>query len=430
MKNYRAACLSLSLACTTFVVWTDKCQGQEACYAPSTEPIEVVEVANRLTESCYPATGPSANQCSDTACLVDVVVVYTAAAAALATAYGQNIVDEIYRGQDAVNEGFQNGGIGTFLRIVAVSQVDYDESQHPTKDEILGCLATPTCMPQAHAVRDAHKADLVSLYVATHQCGGLGQVEGPFSMVGYCHPNFTVLPHLGYYVFAHEIGHNFGSCHDTGIVDSCVPAYSYCRGYVGSVAGEPFTTHVTYAANQYTIPYYSNPFVLYQGVPAGNAASGDQARCFGYTAGGLARLRISDCNLNEVCDSSEILAGTVGDCNHNDVPDICESQDCDGDGIFNICETPPLWGACCLTDCNNNGLPDECGSGDCDGDGVLDVCESPGVWGSCCIRVGDRTYCQRVNSSCDCDATYGAYSFILEGKCRSNPCPPYAPSVD
>ncbi len=107
----------------------------------------------------------------------------------------------------------------------------------------------------------------------------------------------------------------------------------------------------------------------------------------------------SDCNNNGIDDKCETNCGAMGcsgvpgcgtapDCDHNDVPDVCDiaadrSLDCDGDGVMNACESPPF------VDCNrncrvdsaditcggNNTCDDLAGSFDCNGNGVPDECE-------------------------------------------------------
>ena len=74
-----------------------------------------------------------------------------------------------------------------------------------------------------------------------------------------------------------------------------------------------------------------------------------------------------DCNFNGIPDECDIASGSSQDSDGNGIPDECE--DCNGNGIVDMCETDcgAPGGSCydipkCGTspDCNNNGIPDEC----------------------------------------------------------------------
>jgi hypothetical protein len=105
---------------------------------------------------------------------------------------------------------------------------------------------------------------------------------------------------------------------------------------------------------------------------------------------GLTQLRLQyvgidpvsgDCNGNRRLDVVETNDGTTPDCNSNKLPDGCDiangSSDCDLDGVPDSCElvaTPAL-------DCNQNNLLDTCelaargASIDCDQNGRIDSCQ-------------------------------------------------------
>jgi hypothetical protein len=64
---------------------------------------------------------------------------------------------------------------------------------------------------------------------------------------------------------------------------------------------------------------------------------------------------VNDCNHNDVPDICELDAGTLQDCDSSLVPDICEA-DCNGNGYHDSCDID--WGT--SLDLNGNGAPDEC----------------------------------------------------------------------
>lgn len=66
----------------------------------------------------------------------------------------------------------------------------------------------------------------------------------------------------------------------------------------------------------------------------------------------MANQRVSDCNLNEVCDNYELSGGTSHDCNSNDILDECDiasesSRDCDENGVPDECYSSTQQRACC-----------------------------------------------------------------------------------
>ncbi|MCZ6652284.1 MAG: hypothetical protein O7D91_04575 [Planctomycetota bacterium] len=75
-----------------------------------------------------------------------------------------------------------------------------------------------------------------------------------------------------------------------------------------------------------------------------------------------------DCNFNGIPDECDIASGSSPDSDGNGIPDEC--QDCNGNGIIDMCETDcgAPGGPCdgvpgCGTspdDCDGNGIPDEC----------------------------------------------------------------------
>lgn len=138
-------------------------------------------------QACVGPDGPAANQCDDSGCLIDMVVVYTAAAATQAANNGRSIVDEIYLAGDLVNQSLQNSDIAMFLRIVATAQVDMDETQYTSMTQEMACLKSASCLPAAHALRRLHKADLLSLFVA-NRYDTMGKLAMVFTRLSIVQP--------------------------------------------------------------------------------------------------------------------------------------------------------------------------------------------------------------------------------------------------
>ena len=106
--------------------------------------------------------------------------------------------------------------------------------------------------------------------------------------------------------------------------------------------------------------------------------------------GQLSNASATDCNHNGIDDAEELRFGWTIDANHNGIPDDCEQMgpdcntnhirdpdepeyvDCDGNGVFDVCDP----------DCDSNGTPDTCdlarGAPDCNANQTLDACEGFG----------------------------------------------------
>lgn len=87
---------------------------------------------------------------------------------------------------------------------------------------------------------------------------------------------------------------------------------------------------------------------------------------------------VLDCNGNLIPDSEDIAAGTLPDVNNNGVPDACELQDCDHDGIL---DSDAI--AAGAPDQDRNGIPDSCEClGDVTHNGTVDGTDLAAILGS------------------------------------------------
>ena len=179
-------------------------------------------------------------------------------------------------------------------------------------------------------------------------------------------------------VWAHEMGHNFGTLHTHDIdqydplIDSCAQGYP-ARGTIMSYC---------HSAPGYTL---NTDMRFHQLVQVTIVNELDLGGCHFYDCNGndindsvdIANLTSLDTNLDGVpdecqdCNGNSILdpvetAGGVNDINGNSIPDECE-DDCDLNGLPDEYETRNGLTA----DTNGNGIPDSC-EPDCDGDMVAD----------------------------------------------------------
>jgi peptidyl-Asp metalloendopeptidase len=214
------------------------------------------------------AAEPGAAQpaAADDGSLVDVLVVYTPAARAAAggTAAMLSLVN---LGVAETNTAYANSGVVPRLRLAGAVEVAYAESGSIEID--LDRLTAPADghLDGVHALRDAHRADLVSLVTQTPgspYCGIAWLMAG--NDPGFAPWAMSVVEQVCIspnYSFGHELGHNMGLNHARQ--DPVLPgAYPYSYGY----KWPGYRTVMAYAPGL-RILHFSNPGVFHLGVPTG-----------------------------------------------------------------------------------------------------------------------------------------------------------------
>ena len=180
-------------------------------------------------------------------------------------------------------------------RLVHAAEVAYTESGDSGTD--LTRLSRPSdgYMDEVHTWRDQYGADLVALFTRVEDTGGLG----------YLLSNKNGLPTHGFsitrvqqaswtYTHIHEMGHNMGCHHHKAQMTQPGPtvwsnwsANTWSAGWrwVGDNSVR-YCSILTYENGQYfadgqthtRVAQFTCPNILYQGVPTGHAADGDNAR--------------------------------------------------------------------------------------------------------------------------------------------------------
>jgi peptidyl-Asp metalloendopeptidase len=219
---------------------------------------------------------------ADTAPVIDVMVLYTAAA--VSAAGGQAaLLSRINLGIGETNTSYTNSNIAHRVRLVHTQQVAYAEHSDLTLDleavsNFDGASFVPTPLGDTAALlRDIRGADVVVLVTAPPSplyCGIAWLMEEAipewepyaFNVVyqGCLTPNTSI---------AHEIGHNMGARHDW-YVDNGTAPHTYAHGFVNTAAR--WRTVMAYN-NQCSVQsfsctrllYWSNPDVLYGGAAMG-----------------------------------------------------------------------------------------------------------------------------------------------------------------
>lgn len=222
--------------------------------------------------------------------VIDVLAIYTARAdreAHEADPDGQySAEDWIYAAIAELNEAFINSRIEASAELVYATQTNYIASGDMYLD--LDRLVDPYdgYMDDVPALRNKYGADVVVLWQGTEQArlGGLSYMmqslkdpyNSSFAFMTVRQDNSTAPA----YSFSHEMGHLLGANHDRdtaaseGDFGGGLFADSY--GYRFTIGGEPYhdlmaydDPHLPDDVVQTTIPYFSNPDVMYEGARTG-----------------------------------------------------------------------------------------------------------------------------------------------------------------
>ncbi len=207
----------------------------------------------------------------DSGAVIDVMIAYTTKTRERA---GSTAVmnSEIDLAIARTNTTYVNSNINPRLRLVHTVEVTYTETGNSSTD--LSALRNPSDgkMDNLHALRDTYGADLVGLIVESFDACGIGYLNFPAepadAPVGFS--AFQRSCAFGSYTVAHEFGHNMGAHHDRGVVAGNGSQNAANYGYVAP--DKTWRTVMAYATtcnNCIRVPYFSNPDVLYQGVPMG-----------------------------------------------------------------------------------------------------------------------------------------------------------------
>lgn len=205
---------------------------------------------------------------------IDIMFVYTPAALNVA---GSVAAMELRCGQAIAkaNLAYHNSEIQTRVRVVHVAPVDYAEyvPEDPNEPNPWGVNLSRLCDPndgymdEVHPWRDQYGADAITLVLTGG--GGKGYLMTKLTVGFERYALNLVSPgSLNGYTFAHELGHNLGCHHDHNEMDSG-GLYGYTLGHHFTDNNEILRRTVMAYSPGSQVPYFSNPDVLYDGVPTG-----------------------------------------------------------------------------------------------------------------------------------------------------------------
>ena len=239
------------------------------------------------------ALAKSANQ--DDGDEIDVLVLFTAAARNRQGGY-EGMRAHIDLWVASANEAYRMSGAVQRINLVAVVEVDYQESLESLYTDYYFLYdKNDGHMDEIHNLRDSYAADLVCLVIDNPIAGGGGVAGSPLD------PSMD--PDIAFAVveveddpstFAHELGHLMGLKHDRYVLiyyggsDRLNKPFAYAHGYVNQRAFDPGTpkqsrwrtimayptqivdvTGSTNIADNQQIMRFSNPKQFHHGDPLG-----------------------------------------------------------------------------------------------------------------------------------------------------------------
>ncbi len=232
--------------------------------------------------------------------IIDVMVLYTPNAHAASIDIDAEIALAILE----TNTSYRNSAINQRVRLVDAEEIAYAESGALQTDR--NRLQNPSDgqMDNVHALRNAHNADLVSLWVQNGDGCGIAFIMNPVS-VGFEPFGFSVTLRscaTGNFTFGHEMGHNMGARHDRFVDPTDNSPFTFNHGFV-SVA-DRWRTVMAYnnqcansGVNCTRLPFWSNPdghlSGAAMGVAEGLPQAADNRTTLNRTGGTIARFRLA-----------------------------------------------------------------------------------------------------------------------------------------
>ncbi|MBK9530081.1 MAG: hypothetical protein IPO41_17630 [Acidobacteria bacterium] len=224
---------------------------------------------------------------SDSGDRIDVLVVYTAA---VRTSLGGDAQAQAVAQQaiDATNTSYINSRMRLRVRLVGAELTALNETGSFSTE--LGNLRSDAATAN---LRNDKNADMVAMLTNSTASCGIGYLMG--GQGGNPNNAFTVTARtcaVGNLSFAHELGHNMGSQHNPE--NGSGPTYPYGFGHYVNGSYRTVMSYADPCTNGCTrVAYFSNPNVIFNGVPTGIINARDNARSIDNTADWIAGYRYS-----------------------------------------------------------------------------------------------------------------------------------------
>jgi len=208
---------------------------------------------------CFGATRP----------ILDTMIVYTDDAR-VAAGSTSAIRAECVLAIETTNESYVNSSISARARLVYCAEVSYNETGGSFNDHLDRLTdQSDGILDSVHTTRDTYNADIVAMFIADTESGGLGWCRVDNQDYSFSVTLWSIA--ASSFVHAHETGHNLGCAHDRANAD-CGPSYTYGYGWrFNGNSGTQYRTVMSYAPGS-RIAHFSNPNRTFDGVATGVAA--------------------------------------------------------------------------------------------------------------------------------------------------------------
>jgi hypothetical protein len=201
-------------------------------------------------------------------------------------AYGGNMQALVELAVAESNQGYVNSNVGINMVLASYSTTTYATAGMSTDlSRFRG--TNDGYMDNIHALRDSSAADMVMLVANDASACGLASGIGSTAATAFATAYWDCI--AGYYSFAHELGHLQSARHDPATDGTNTP-YAYGHGYR---YGSAWRTVMAYNCSPSCprINYWSNPAVLYGGVPMGTYTTSHNQRVLVQTKATVAAFR-------------------------------------------------------------------------------------------------------------------------------------------
>lgn len=220
---------------------------------------------------------------------IDVMIVYTPAARDTADAVLSGINNVMAQAMANAQLAVDNSEIWIDFRLVHTSEVNYTEGSSSSLD-LMRLMVSPTYNPwsdpdlngymeEVHDWRDQYGADLVALFTATGDVGGISPMLNTATGVPQWGFSISTIKQAGNFTHAHEMGHNFGNHHSRLQNNAAAPPegglFEYSTGWrwIGT-DNNHYASLMTYHQSWWPmatrVPLFSNPDIDWQGTPSGS----------------------------------------------------------------------------------------------------------------------------------------------------------------
>ena len=216
---------------------------------------------------------------TDDVSTIDILMLYTPA---MRDYYGgeNGAVARSIELVEVANEGFENSGLTTRLRMVGVELVDYVEVQDEMGTDLDRLKDDDDGFADGiHVQRENHGADLVALLRNGGTDDGTAGIAFMLdNLDGDPEWAFSVTEAQGtnsWHAFTHEIGHNLGCAHDR-VAAKGPGLFDYSYGH--HIDDLEVMTIMSYSKNdEDRVPYFSNPSLNYEGYALGVSSSSPES---------------------------------------------------------------------------------------------------------------------------------------------------------